>query len=149
MLVCAITIANLTVGLILWHLWKRHWLCIPLTSFALLEKIHTFALTHNIKLIDVPLDEFLATPGMFSDQADHVVALVTDQTAHQFIDIAKTLNLSLEFCAFDSKAGRWQPGLACRKTPKQRFALALEDDPEAIDILRCNNEVVAGLGDHW
>src|SRR5690554_3102437 len=39
-------------------------------QFALLEKVHTFALTHSIKLIDVPLDEFLETPGMVAIEND-------------------------------------------------------------------------------
>lgn len=112
-------------------------------QFALLEKVHTFALTHNIKLIDVPLDEFLETPGMFSDQADHVVAFVTDQTAHQLIDIAKTLNLSLGFIPLVQGG----PLATWFKLPKEQdnaIRLAFEDDPEALDILRCNNEVVLG-----
>ncbi|MCL5255379.1 MAG: DUF389 domain-containing protein [Gammaproteobacteria bacterium] len=115
----------------------------PADQFALLEKIHTFALTHNIKLIDVPLDEFLETPGMFSDQADHVVALVTDQTAHQFIDIAKTLNLSLGFVPL-VQGGPLATWFSLPKETDAAIRLALEDDPEAIDILRCNNEVVLG-----
>lgn len=112
-------------------------------QFALLEKVHTFALTHSIKLIDVPLDEFLETPGMFSDQADHVVAFVTDQTAHQLIDIAKTLNLSLGFIPLVQGG----PLATWFKLPKEQdnaIRLAFEDDPEALDILRCNNEVVLG-----
>ncbi|WP_228517733.1 DUF389 domain-containing protein [Aliidiomarina indica] len=122
---------------------KKALVVYPADQFPLLEKIHSFALTHDIKLIDVTEDEFLERPGQFTDQADHVIALVTDQTAAQFIDIAKTLNFSLGFVPLIAGG----PLATWFKLPKQQddaIRLAFEDDPEAIDILRCNNDVVIG-----
>ncbi|RUO35797.1 DUF389 domain-containing protein [Aliidiomarina sanyensis] len=115
----------------------------PPDQFPLLEKIHSFALTHHIKLIDVTEAEFLERPGQFTDQADHVVTLVTDQTAHQFIDIAKTLNFSLGFVPI-IEGGPLATWFNLPQDRDQAIRLAFEDDPEAIDILRCNNEVVLG-----
>ncbi|EGN75956.1 Putative membrane protein [Idiomarina sp. A28L] len=115
----------------------------PASEYRLLERVHSFALTHNIQLIDVEQEEFFAHPGLYSDQADHIVAFVTDQTAHKLIDIAKTLNFSLGFIPLIQGG----PLAAWFKFPKDEtdaIRLALEDDPEAIDILRCNNEVVLG-----
>lgn len=118
-------------------------LVFPSGQYPLLQTIHSFGLTHQIELIDVAEEDFFATPGFYMDQADHVVALVTDQNVRAFIDLAKTLNFSLGLIPL-------QKGLMLTqwfKLPGKTDAairLALENDPEALDILRCNDEVVLG-----
>src|SRR5690554_2739465 len=67
----------------------------PQDQFPLLESIHSFALTHNIELIDAEISDFLERPGYYCDQVEHVVALVTDLNVRDIIDHAKTLNVSL------------------------------------------------------
>ncbi|RUO30847.1 hypothetical protein CWE12_06315 [Aliidiomarina sedimenti] len=115
----------------------------PKDQFPLLESIHSFALTHQIELIDAELDDFLQRPGYYSDQADHVVALATDMNVREFIDLAKTLNFSLGLVPLEKglMLSQWF------KLPKQTsdaIRLAFENDPEALDILRCNDEIVLG-----
>ncbi|WP_165831973.1 DUF389 domain-containing protein [Aliidiomarina sp. B3213] len=116
----------------------------PKEQYPLLSRIHSFALTHDIELIDIEEDEFLERPGHYADQAGHIVALVTDQTASRYIDLAKTMGFSLGFVPIHS-GGPLASWFKLPKDPEQAIRLALEDDPEAIDVLRCNDEVVMGM----
>jgi len=116
----------------------------PQDQFALLERVHSFAITHNIELIDIEEAEFLERPGHYCDQAEHIVVMVTDQSATQYIDLAKTLNFSLGLIPI-TLGGPLTSWFRLPKDTEAAIRLALEDDPEAIDVLRCNNEVVLGM----
>ncbi|CUS47756.1 MAG: TIGR00341 family protein [Idiomarinaceae bacterium HL-53] len=116
----------------------------PADQFPLLSKVHSFALTHEIELIDISEDEFFERPGHYADQTGHVVALVTDQTASKYIDLAKTMGFSLGFVPINT-GGPLSAWFRLPKDIESAIRLALEDDPEEIDILRCNDEVVLGM----
>lgn len=115
----------------------------PEGQYPLLEAIHSFGLTHNIQLIDVKEADFLDSPGYYSDQAEHVVALVTDQNVRAFIEQAETLNFSLGLVPLHKglMLTRW---FKLPQKNQEAIRLALENDPEALDILRCNEEIVLG-----
>lgn len=115
----------------------------PEGQYPLLQSIHSFGLTHDIQLIDVTEDEFLSQPGYYMDQAEHVVALVTDQSVRDYIELAKTLNFSLGFVPLHKGLMLTQWFKLPTKT-EAAIRLALENDPEALDILRCNEEIVLG-----
>lgn len=115
----------------------------PEGQYPLLKTIHSFGLTHQIELIDISEADFFAQPGFYMDQADHVVALVTDQSVREFIEIAKTLNFSLGLIPLHQGLALTQWFKLPTSTDKA-IRLALENDPEALDILRCNDEIVLG-----
>lgn len=115
----------------------------PQDQFPLLESIHSFALTHNIELIDAEISDFLERPGYYCDQVEHVVALVTDLNVRDIIDHAKTLNVSLGLVPL-SKGLMLTQWFKLPLDTSQAIKLAFENDPEALDILRCNEEIVLG-----
>ncbi len=110
----------------------------PEGQYPLLEAIHSFGLTHNIQLIDVKEADFLASPGYYSDQAEHVVALVTDQNVRAFIEQAETLNFSLGLVPLHKglMLTRW---FKLPQKNKEAIRLALENDPAGYFALQRGN----------
>lgn len=110
----------------------------------MLDALDAFAKEHGIKTTLCDHDTFLKEPGRSLDFAEHVVAVTLDQDFSAYVNLAKTLNFSLGIIPVTSKSRLYGWFHLPRKREDQ-FALAFSLPTQAIDVLRCNDEVVMGM----
>lgn len=111
---------------------------------ARLPDIRAFAAEHDILLHEFDKDTFLSQPGRCLDHAEHVVVIVEDDDISEYVNQAKTLNFSLGIIPANPKSRlhRWF-GIPGKRD--DALALAFAGDATALDVVRCNNEVVLGM----
>lgn len=108
------------------------------------QAVIAFAEANQISLTQLSLSTFLAQPGRPLDFAEHVVALCTDTDLAQLIDLAKSLNFSLGIIPVDDQQIRLREWFMFNNQTDQHIELAFSAATQAIDVLRCNNEVALG-----
>ncbi|MCH8497297.1 MAG: DUF389 domain-containing protein [Marinobacter sp.] len=89
-------------------------------------------------------EAFLDQAGHCMDFADHVVVICGDNEVGEYVNQAKTLNFSLGVIPVPGSKSLYD----WFKLPRKRaeaIDLAFSADTQAIDILRCNNEVALGM----
>tara|TARA_R110001606_G_scaffold377844_1_gene537241 strand:- start:134005 stop:135963 length:1959 start_codon:yes stop_codon:yes gene_type:complete len=116
----------------------------PAEHQARLPDIRAFAAEHNILLNEFDKEHFLSQPGHCLDHAEHVVVIVEDDDISEYVNLAKTLNFSLGIIPANSKSRlhRWF-GIPAKRD--QALTLAFTGSATALDVVRCNNEVVLGM----
>lgn len=116
----------------------------PGNSEARLPDIRAFAAERNILLHEFDSERFLAQPGRCLDHAEHVVVVVADDDISEYVNLAKTLNFSLGIIPANPKSRlhRWF-GIPAKGN--DALTLAFSGTPTALDVVRCNNEVVLGM----
>ncbi|MFZ2289723.1 MAG: DUF389 domain-containing protein [Halopseudomonas yangmingensis] len=116
----------------------------PTAHEARLPDIRAFAAEHKILIHEFDKDSFLSQPGRCLDHAEHVVVVVEDEDISEYVNLAKTLNFSLGIIPANTKSRlhRWF-GIPAKGN--DALTLAFSGTPTALDVVRCNNEVVLGM----
>jgi uncharacterized hydrophobic protein (TIGR00271 family) len=92
----------------------------------------------------MPLSAFLAHPGQPLDSTSHVVALCSDADLAKRIELAQAMNFSLGIIPLDHQQIRLREWFMFTAEFEDHMELAFSEPSKAIDILRCNDEVVLG-----
>lgn len=108
------------------------------------QDIRTFAQQHAIELFELSTEAFFLEPQHWLAKADHVVIVVDEENITQHVNLAKTLNFSLGILPLASKSRlhKWF-GIPAKNT--EALELAFRVESTAVDIARCNDEVVLGM----
>jgi len=108
------------------------------------QAVIDFAESNNIELSQMPLSAFLAHPGQPLDSTSHVVALCSDADLAKRIELAQAMNFSLGIIPLDHQQIRLREWFMFTAEFEDHMELAFSEPSKAIDILRCNDEVVLG-----
>lgn len=116
----------------------------PVAHQARLPDIRAFAAERNILLHEFDTESFFSEPGRCLDHAEHVVVIVEDENISEYVTLAKSLNFSLGVIPANPKSRlhRWF-GIPAKGD--DALALAFAGSATALDVVRCNNEVVLGM----
>ncbi|KAA0696587.1 DUF389 domain-containing protein [Halopseudomonas laoshanensis] len=109
-----------------------------------LEDIRVFAVAEDIELFEFTTEDFFKTPGSCLTMADHVVIVVDEENITEHVNLAKTLNFSLGILPAASKS-RLHKWFGIPSKAPDALKLAFRVDATAMDIARCNDEVVLGM----
>ncbi|RHW21120.1 DUF389 domain-containing protein [Pseudomonas jilinensis] len=109
-----------------------------------LESIREYAATQAIELFEFTTEEFFSQPGRCLDQTDHVVILADDEDMTEHVNLAKTLNFSLGVIPLNPRS-RLHKWFNIPTQPEEALQLAFSSDSTALDIMRCNEQVVLGM----
>jgi uncharacterized hydrophobic protein (TIGR00271 family) len=109
-----------------------------------LPDIRAFAAERNILLHEFDRDGFLSQPGQCLEHAEHVVVVVEDDDISEYVNLAKSQKFSLGIIPANPKSRlhRWF-GIPAKRDAA--LSLAFSDSATALDVVRCNNEVVLGM----
>jgi len=108
------------------------------------QAVIDFAESNNIELSQMPLSAFLAHPGQPLDSTSHVVALCSDADLAKRIELAQAMNFSLGIIPLNHQQIRLREWFMFTAEFEDHMELAFSEPSKAIDILRCNDEVVLG-----
>lgn len=128
---------------------SRALLVAPESATSLIASIESFAVAQGITLLHSSVEEFLQHPAATLKGCEHVVAVVQDTTLAPLIQRIRSQNVSLGILPHDARS-RIYDWFKVPRAPEEAIALAFEDGARAIDLLRCNEELVLGavsLGD--
>lgn len=108
-----------------------------------LQAFQDFAASHGIRLLPVPLADFLDNPGILLGQAGHLVVLARDRDVAAVLALAAKHGFSLGILPMqpDSVLYRY---FGLPETFEACAHLALRADAAAIDLVDCNGEPVLG-----
>jgi len=109
-----------------------------------LDAIQAFAATEEIALTIFSTAQFFARPGECLGHADHVVIVVDEEDITEHVNLAKTLNFSLGIIPSTGRS-RLHKWFGIPAQLDQAIVLAFSEQSVALDILRCNEEVVLGM----
>ncbi|SDU01296.1 DUF389 domain-containing protein [Halopseudomonas salegens] len=109
-----------------------------------LEAVRRFAEAANIRLYEFTSADFLAEPGRCLDHAQHVIVLSDEEDFSEYVNQAKTLNFSLGIIPLKAKS-RLHKWFGIPARTEDAIALAFAEQSTALDVARCNDEVVLGM----
>lgn len=109
-----------------------------------LESIREYAATQAIELFEFTTEEFFSQPEHCLNQTDHVVILADDEDMTEHVNLAKTLNFSLGVIPLNPRS-RLHKWFNIPTQPEEALQLAFSSDSTALDIMRCNEQVVLGM----
>jgi uncharacterized hydrophobic protein (TIGR00271 family) len=106
--------------------------------------IRAFAVEHGILLHEFDKKRFLTEPERCLKHAEHVVVVVEDEDISEYVNLAKHLSFSLGIIPANpgSRLHRWF-GIPAKRD--EALALAFAISSTALDVVRCNNEIVLGM----
>ena len=116
----------------------------PDDTLSQLAAVREFAANAGITLHEFSSQTFLAEPGRCLDHAQHVVVLTEEDNFHEYVNLAKMLNVSLGIVPLKAKSRlhRWF-GIPAKLD--EAIALAFAEQGKHLDVARCNDEVVLGM----
>lgn len=109
-----------------------------------LDSLRAFAESADITLHEFTSAEFLSEPGRCLDHAQHVIVLTDEDEFSEYVNLAKTLNFSLGIIPLQAKS-RLHKWFGIPATLEDAITLAFAADTTALDVARCNDEVVLGM----
>ncbi|TVP88887.1 MAG: DUF389 domain-containing protein [Pseudomonadaceae bacterium] len=109
-----------------------------------LNALRNFAESADIRLHEYSSTDFLAEPGRCLDHAQHVVVMADEEDFSEYVNLAKTLNFSLGILPLQTKS-RLHKWFGIPANQEEAIALAFAADNTALDVARCNDEVVLGM----
>ena len=116
----------------------------PASHEARMPDIRAFAAERGILLHEFNKERFLTEPERSLQNAEHVVVVVEDEDISEYVNLAKRLSFSLGIIPANpgSRLHRWF-GLPSKRD--EALALAFSISSSALDVVRCNNEIVLGM----
>lgn len=122
---------------------NRTLLVAPESAEEQVAPITTFAVAQGITLLRATTDDFLQRPAANLHGCNHVVALVDDATLAPLLQRARIENISLGILPLDPHS-RLYDWFRVPRTADEAMTLAFDDGAQAIDLLRCNDELALG-----
>lgn len=122
---------------------SRALLVAPESAAALATPIVAFAAAQGITLLRATTDDFLQRPAANLHGCSHVVALVEDSTLAPLLQRVRIENVSLGILPSEPRS-RLYDWFRVPRNADEAIALAFDDGAQAIDILRCNDELALG-----
>ena len=116
----------------------------PASHEARMPDIRAFAAERGILLHEFNKERFLTEPERSLQNAEHVVVVVEDEDISEYVNLAKRLSFSLGIIPANpgSRLHRWF-GIPSKRG--EALALAFSISSSALDVVRCNNEIVLGM----
>jgi uncharacterized hydrophobic protein (TIGR00271 family) len=122
---------------------NRALLVAPESAEALVAPVAAFAAAQGIALLRATTEEFLQPSAASLHGCSHVVALVDDTTLAPLLQRVRNENVSLGILPLDAHSNLYD-WFSVPRTADEAVALAFDDSAQAIDILRCNDELALG-----
>ena len=116
----------------------------PASHEARMPDIRAFAAERGILLHEFNKERFLTEPERSLQNAEHVVVVVEDEDISEYVNLAKRLSFSLGIIPANpgSRLHRW---FSIPSKRDEALALAFSISSSALDVVRCNNEIVLGM----
>lgn len=121
----------------------RALLVAPQSAEALTAPVIAFAAAQGITLLRATIDDFLQRPAANLHGCSHVVALVDDAALAPLLQRIRAENVSLGFLPLDPRS-RLYDWFHVPRSADEAIALAFDEGAQAIDLLRCNDELALG-----
>ena len=109
-----------------------------------LEALRRYASDNAIALTEVAESRFVQSPAEFMGEQQYLLAVLTDEQLPGYLDLAERLGCVLGVVPRE-KQTRLHEWFNLPRNVDEAIALACSDQPQKIDVLRCNGEITLGL----
>lgn len=109
-----------------------------------LEAVRRYANDKAIVLTEIAESRFVQLPAEFMGEKQHLLAVLTDEQLPGYLDIAERLGCVLGVVPRE-KQTRLHEWFNVPRNIDEAIELAFSDQPQKVDVLRCNGEIALGL----